>query len=187
MIHWHIRTISDLNNISPVLKFVFPDIPFSVSFEYAHFKSFALDYLRSIHHSPLFVFDNTQFSSISAKYYFFEWGPGLSDPILLNIKNLAYKSKYPYFYRSKLLSLIPSHSKTICLPHGYNIKLGLSNRKLSFYERLKGPSNAFSFASRNVFDIYIADNYSHLARNHYFGLSPYKSRVLPFIGFIEKH
>ena len=116
MIHWHIRTISDLNNISPVLKFVFPDIPFSVSFEYAHFKSFALDYLRSIHHSPyssliipiLFHFCQVLFFSSGVLVF-----PTQSYLILktlptnLNIHTSIEASYYLLFHPTQRLSVYP--------------------------------------------------------------------------------
>ena len=89
MIHWHICTISDLNNISPVLKFVFLIFPFLYLLNMLisnplHLIIFVL--FTTLPYSSLLILNSLPFlPSI------FRVGSWSSDPILLNIKNLAYK------------------------------------------------------------------------------------------------
>ena len=183
-IHWHIRAIPDLHAILPIVKYALCSYKLTYSCEEVSFYSTAKFFIEKNNINNAVYIEN--FDEIDANIFIFEWGVGLYPWLSSLIRNILNRQN-SIKKRIKLLQLARKKNvRVYALPHGYNVKYGLNNTSNSSILSVLPDKIKFNCNNRNFFNKYILENFFHLERYEYFGLSKKSSIFIPPLQFYRE-
>jgi len=184
MLHWHIRSKPDFENLLPIIFCCNQNnAPLSISCENGTLTSgqkHSLDLLGIKYRI------DPEPNSKTIKTAIFEWGPGLTQNFFRRLfrENLSaptHRNRYQL-----LRQLSKSGVNLVALPHGFDVKYGLNNNSPGILRSFLPLELLYSTRDRSVFDKYCVESFCQLERYTHFGLQPSKLYCIPYLPFYKE-
>ena len=184
MLHWHVRSKPDFDNILPIIFCCNQDnAPLSISCENG---TLTASQKHSLNFLGIKYKIDPEPNPKTIETAIFEWGPGLTKNFFRRLvrENLSVPIHRNRYHLLRRLNI--SGVNLVALPHGFDVKYGFNNNSPGMLRSCLPLELLYSTRDRSVFDKYCVESFYQLERYSHFGLQPSNLYCIPYLPFYRE-